>query len=166
MCWFETDHMLTTKLWLRTLLLCHRAYVLFTNWTQICAFFLNGFVDLLRTFSKIASVFLSSFLVKRRWLNHALSSACKQSFFICRQLCIQMYSEGLPFDTGRWHISSKAGPSILLSVQDLQVIYAPFCFRRIDSFSVCETQRETQQPNWVNQLKAEVVVCFCWSERL
>ena len=37
-----------------------------------------------------------------------------------------LYSEGLSFDTGRWHVSSKAGSSHLLSVHELQVIYAPF----------------------------------------
>lgn len=37
-----------------------------------------------------------------------------------------LYSESLPFDTGRWHVSSKAGPSHLLSVPVIQVIYVLF----------------------------------------
>lgn len=68
-----------------------------------------------------------------------------------------LYSESLPPDTGRWQVSSKAGPSHLLSLL--------LCPSRIDSISLYSAQRETWRPYWVKQLKAECVIFFCWNKR-
>lgn len=67
---------------------------------------------------------------------------CSQAelLYLFPAFCIQ----SLPPDTGRWQVSSKAGPSHLFALL--------LCPSRIDSISLYSTQTETWRPYWGKQL--------------
>lgn len=138
--------------------------VCFTNRTHKCAFFLNGFIVRLRTFfQNCLCIFRAAFFGAEEtvwsffliWLQaellHWPLALYSDEFRRFSSLATYQF-KGYPLHPVICAWSSGDLCAVLLPQNRLHPL--------------CATPREKCNGwNWVSQWKAEVVVCFCWSER-
>ena len=138
--------------------------------TSVCfSFSLKLICESAQNFSpKLPEQFWSSVPVEEMTQSHAR---------VRFHLLAALYSGGSPFDTSRWHVSSKAGPSHLFSLRELQVIHVLLRpkHERKTPFSLCSNpekktltfvlRRAIKSRNWCLFLSEWTAVGFIWVGR-